>query len=80
MTLKEHWKSTGLKQPAYAGRLGFEYRTLTNWMSGRSRPKLADALLIEARTGGQVAPCDWLTKSEVVKWATETDRFQWGNQ
>jgi transcriptional regulator with XRE-family HTH domain len=60
MKLREYIEKEGLRKDLFAKKLGISAATLSNWLMGRTEPKIAQALRIQRLTKGYVKIKYWL--------------------
>ena len=64
MKLAQYLKEAGIRQTAFAERVGVTVQTVHHWVRGHRVPDLPSAVLIEGLTKGRVKPRDFVDAAE----------------
>lgn len=67
MTLEQYFADgKGLNQTQLAKAIGTTRQAVSNWMVGKSKPKVFFSLAVEIMTGGAVPAASWLSPVQVL--------------
>jgi len=62
--LQEYLTQNGMRQSAFAGRVGATQATISKLAAGAMRPSLELAVAIERETGGAILAASWIAMPE----------------